>query len=733
MPPTDRAAAIRSALLAPERIAIIGASDDPSKTSARPLQYLRRAGFAGRVYPVNPRSATVLGEPAWPSVEALPEVPDHAFILTTTEAACDAVEACSRLGVGAVTVLAGGFSEEGPEGAERQRRLQSIADAAGMLLLGPNSLGLVNPGRRLVLTANAAFAELDMPTGRTFVGSHSGSMLGALVSRGKARGIGFAGMVSVGSEAALSVGEICAATVGDPGIDSYLLFLESIRHGAWLRRFALEAARAGKPVVVYKLGRSEAGAALALSHTGAMAGEDAVADAFLRDCGFARVETFEAVFETPALLHRVPRPADLARRPRIGVVTTTGGGAAMVVDQLGVRGIDVAQPTDETFARLATRGVQVNPGLILDLTLAGTRYGVMRATIDTLLQAPEFDAVIAVAGSSARFQPQLAVKPIADADTDRGGNRKPLIAFLTPEAPEALRLLAEAGVPCFRTPEACADAIAAVASRRSCRPIDADEALTGRGTMQSAAGDRAHAGSRRMLDELAAYRLLSEFGLPSAPAVAVPIPSSEGGAQSLSAESLGPVKFPVAAKVLSPAIAHKTDVGGVVLGIADMQSLDEALHRIGREVRARSPGIPIESVLVQTMTRGVGEVLLGYRVDAEAGPIVMLAAGGIFAELYRDRSIRLAPVDLDTARAMIAEVRALVALAGFRGRPAGDLDALAGAIVALSRLAHRPAVVEAEINPLIVHEAGAGVTAVDAVAWVDGAASSTDRSTPARS
>ncbi|HQP65678.1 MAG TPA: acetate--CoA ligase family protein [Quisquiliibacterium sp.] len=704
----QRAQRIRGALLRPASIALVGASDDPGKTSGRPLPYLRRAGYTGRIYPVNPRNATVMGERAWPSLASLPEVPEHAFILTTTQAACDAVAECAALGVQAATVLAAGFAETGDAGRARQAQLAEVAREAGLLLLGPSSLGIIHADAHLVLTANAAFAEPELPRGATFVASHSGSMLGALVSRGKARGIGFAGMVSVGNEADLSVGEICLATVDDPAIDSYLLFLETVRHGDWLMRFARAAARAGKPVVVYKLGRSEAGAELAQSHTGAMAGEDAVADAFLRDCGFARVETFEAVFETPALLRQLARGARPRHVPRVGVVTTTGGGAAMVVDQLGVRGIDVVPATEATHARLVAAGVDVHPGRILDLTLAGTRYEVMRATLQTMLEAPEFDAVIAVAGSSARFQPDRAVRPVIDAERDNRALGKPVIAFLAPEAPEALVHLATAGVPCFRTPEACADAIAAAFGRRDFRDAPRLPVV---------------ATHRRMLDELHAYDTIARLGIRHAPAVAVALPGGDdaGVVEGAGAAPSG-LAYPVAVKVLSAAIAHKSDVGGVVLGVSGADALASALAGIARAVRAQVPDVPVERALVQTMVAGVGEVLIGYRIDPEVGPLVMLAAGGVLAEVYRDRSLRLAPVDLAGARAMIGEVRAMAALRGFRGRPAGDLDALAEAIVRLSGIAQRPelGVVEAEINPLIVHRAGEGVTAVDAVVWIAG-------------
>jgi acyl-CoA synthetase (NDP forming) len=274
---------LAQALLAPKSVAIIGASDDLSKTAARPLQFLRRSGYEGRVYPINQNREMVLGERAWPSLASLPEVPDHAFIVTPTDHVIEAVGECGRLGVRVATILATGFSEGGAEGHRRVEQLQDMSNATGLRILGPSSIGVVDLRSKFLLTANAAFAEPNLPVGGTFVASHSGSLLGALMSRGKARSVGFAGLVSVGNEVDLSLGEICSATLNDPAISGYVLFLESMRHAKHLRAFAIEAARRNKPVVAYKLGRSTQAAELALSHTGALAGEDDVAEAFLTD------------------------------------------------------------------------------------------------------------------------------------------------------------------------------------------------------------------------------------------------------------------------------------------------------------------------------------------------------------------------------------------------------------------------------------------------------------------
>src|ERR1044072_5925949 len=309
MTPPDRAA-LRQALLSPRSVALIGQSDDAAKTTGRPLRFLRTMGYRGTVYPINPRRETVLGERAWKSVSALPEPPEHAYILLPTEAVIDAVAECGRAGVKIATILAAGFAETGAEGTAREHRLREVARETGIRVIGPSSLGVVNLREGVMLTANAAVAEPDTPVGSIFVGSHSATMIGALMSRGKAKGVGFAGLVSVGNEVDLTVGDICLSTLDDPDIDGYLLFPKTLRNPAALRKFALGAADRAKPVVAYKLGRSSAARELAVTHTGALAGEDDVAGAFLADCGIARGESPEGLLEAMALGRRPPvRPA----------------------------------------------------------------------------------------------------------------------------------------------------------------------------------------------------------------------------------------------------------------------------------------------------------------------------------------------------------------------------------------------------------------------------------------
>jgi acyl-CoA synthetase (NDP forming) len=730
---SNSAASLAQYLLAPRSVAIVGQSDDAGKTAGRPLKYLRQAGYAGKIYPINPRRDRVLGEKAWPSVMSLPEAPEHAYVVTGTDAAVAAVAECGEIGVKVATVLADGFAEYGAEGAAREAKLREIAAKTGIRIVGPSSLGVVDLRTKAMLTANPTFDEPNLPSGRIFAASHSGSMIGSLFSRGGARGVRFAALVSVGNEVDLSLGEICESTLGDPGIDGYMLFLETMRHAGALRRFALKAAAAGKPILAYKLGRSAAARELAVSHTGALAGEDDVADAFLAECGIARVTTLDGLIEGMQLMTRVPIAPRANARKAVGVVTTTAGGATMVVDPLGLRGLSVEAPSPETLRRIHTAtGISVKPARLVDLTVAGARYDAMKATLDIMLAAPEFDFVLAAVGSSARAQPETTVRPIIES----AGAGKPLAAFLVPDAPQALAMLAQAGVPGFRTPEACADAIAAALSRRMPRQIEKvasplpprSEAQwwggVGRGGTSAApqdsppprraaladppdrfAGGGLAASRPCILDELEAAALLDRLGIARAPSVALDADGEDAPAL--------PFPYPVAVKVLSSAIAHKTDVGGVVLNVKDGTALIAAKQRIRAAIAERLPGARIDRVLAQQMVSGLGEVLIGYRIDRDVGPLVLVAAGGVLTEIERDRSLRLAPVDLATAHEMIAEVRGLKAFSGYRGRPKGDLDALAHAIVALSQLAGDPAIAEAEINPLIIRTDG--VVAVDAL------------------
>jgi acyl-CoA synthetase (NDP forming) len=654
---------LADALFAPRSVALVGASGDAAKNTARPQRFLSKFGFAGRVLPVNPGRDEILGAKAFRTVSDVDGPVDHAFIMVGDVEG--ALEDCGRKGVPVATVFTDGFADAGAEGAARQKKLAARARELGVRLVGPNSMGVINVTGRCPITVNAILEGEVPPAGATSIVSQSGTMLGTVMSRGAARGFGFSKLVSVGNESDLGVGEIVELLAADPQTGTILLFLETIRDAGRLAAGARAAYAAGKPVVAYKLGRSKLGGRLAQSHTGALAGEDAALDAYFRDCGILRVDLLETLLEIgPMLAGR--RPADLDRGPRVGVVTTTGGGAASVVDRLGLHGIETASPDPRAP--------------IIDLTM-GKKAATYGAVVEELLAFPDCDGVLAVVGSSAQFHPEHAVQPIIRAKK----NAKPLGVFMTPHAERSLALLAEAGIAAFRTPEACADAFRAYFAWRAPRPAPAQAPFTWPPGLPT----------RGRLNEHEALQLFEAAGLPAVARAVVQGPDFAHG-----------LAYPVAVKILSADVAHKSDVGGVVLGVA----------REDFDAQARALGNKSRELLVQSMERGLGEAIVGYRDDPVVGPLVMVGAGGILAELYNDVALGLAPVDEAGAREMLARVKGFAALRGYRGLPRGDLEALARAVAAMSRLALLPGrpVREAEANPVIV-KAG-GVVAVDALA-----------------
>jgi len=679
-------ATLAQALFHPRAVALVGASGDAGKNTARPQRFMRKHGYTGRIVPINPGRSEILGEAAYQTLADAPGEIDHAFIMVPAAQVATVLEHCAARGVPLATIYSDGFAETGPEGAEKERRLIEHARQLGVRVIGPNSIGLANVNNGAIITVNAVFEMDALPRGGASVVSQSGTMIGTLISRGAARGLGFSKLVSVGNESDVGVGEIVEVLADDPDTTVILLFLETIRDAERLALAARRAHAAGKAVVAYKLGRSALGEALAKSHTGALAGSDAAVDAFFRRNGIVRVDMLETLVEIVPLLSGRTPPL-LKRQPRVAVVTTTGGGAASVVDRLGTLGMSTLTPDDALIASLNGQGVAIRRAPIIDLTLAATsdKY---RAVLEALLAHPDCDAALAVVGSSAQFHPELAVKPIVG--VARGA--KPLAAFLAPNAENSLRLLAGAGVPAFRTPEGCADALSAYFSWQA--PSDAPET-----PVPVRPVDLPHSGA---LDEAQALALFDALGVPT---VARAVARAPQFAHAL--------PYPVAAKVLSRDILHKTEVGGVALGIADREAFDARIASLLDTVRSAAPAARIEGVLVQSMTKGLAEAIVGYRHDALIGPVVLVGMGGQLAEIYRDTALECAPVSEEQALAMIGRVKGFALLSGYRNLPRGDLRALARTVAAVSRLALLPGqpVAEAEINPLMV--LGDGVVAVD--------------------
>ncbi|MGZ5122619.1 MAG: acetate--CoA ligase family protein [Burkholderiales bacterium] len=676
------------ALFEPRSVALVGASGDARKNTSRPQRYLRKHGYTGRIIPINPGRDEIFGEKAYPDVKSVREPIDHAFIMVPTDAVQTAIEQCVAKGVPVATIYSDGFAETGSEGRRKQERILEIARAGGVRVIGPNCIGLMSTDPGCAISVNAVLEMAEIKVGPLAIVSQSGSMLGGLLSRGLGRGVGFSKLISVGNESDLSVGEFSDLLVDDPHTQTILLFMETIRDADKLAHAARRAYAAGKRVIVYKLGRSEVGQDLAASHTGAMAGSDEMADAFFRAHGIVRVDTLENLFELPALLAD-QKPA---KRHRVAVMTTTGGGAASVVDRLGTLGVEVVGPTDEVVSRLAEKKIKISKARLTDLTLAGAKKEIYSAVLNILLASEHCDLVLAVAGSSAQFQPQVAIEPLIEAE--RHG--KPLASFAAPHAEASLKLLADAGIAGFRTPESCADAIRAW--RDWVAPVEQPAADTKR--LEAARTLLRDAGSQ--LDEFRSGRVFESLGVPRAATEVIASPEQQAR-----------VPYPVVAKILSPDILHKTDAGGVVLNIGDAEALQSAALDIVTRVRSKHPQAKIEGILVQRMEKGLAELILGYKRDPQVGPVVVLGIGGVLAEIYHDFAVRLAPVSVEGAASMIDEVKGLAVIRGYRGMPRGDLAALARAVSAFSQIAFIDSVAEAEINPLMVKREGEGVVAVD--------------------
>ncbi|MDP1538090.1 MAG: acetate--CoA ligase family protein [Burkholderiales bacterium] len=677
------------AVFDPRSIALIGASGDDKKNTSRPQRYLRRHGYTGRIIPVNPGRDEIFGDKAYPDVTAIPDEVDHAFVMVPAKAVPAALEQCVAKQIPVVTVYSDGFAETGAEGRIKQQQLNDIIRGSNTRLIGPNCIGLMSTQTHLALSVNAVLEKLEITPGGLAIVSQSGSMMGGLMSRGLGRGVGFSKLISVGNEADLGVGELAGLLVDDPHTDAILLFMETVRDASYLADAARRAYAVNKPVIVYKLGRSAVGQDLAASHTGAMAGTDEAIDAFFKAHAMLRVDTLETLFELPALVQGRKPP----KRHRVAAMTTTGGGAACVVDRIGTYGVDVVGPTDALIAKLAQKNISINKSRITDLTLAGAKKEIYGGVLNALLASDHCDLVLAVAGSSAQFQPQIAVEPLLEAD--RGG--KALAVFLAPQAEASLKLLASAGVAGFRTPEACADAIRAWREWTPPAEIPAPDVQC-----TAAAGKLLQAAPGKQLNEQQACAVFGALGVPQAQTAVM-----------ADANAKVDIGYPVVAKILSPDIAHKTDAGGVVLSIADAAALKQAATDIFTRVRAKHPQAKLNGILVQRMERGLAEVIVGYKRDPQVGPLVVIGIGGVLAEIYKDFAMRLAPVTPETALQMIEEVKGLAVIRGYRGMTRGDCAALAQAVAAFSQLAAFDDIAEAEINPLIVRREGEGVVAVD--------------------
>ncbi|BAM92027.1 CoA-binding domain protein [Bradyrhizobium oligotrophicum S58] len=683
-------------LIRPHSVAVIGASADPSKTSGRPVSFLQKHGFSGEIYPVNPKVERIGELACYPDIGALPRVPDVGIVLLGAERAHLAVRELSARGAAAAIVVASGYTETGEEGAKRQKQLLEAAGA--MRILGPNTIGLVNLTDNIVLSASGALAMDHFPAGPIGLVSQSGGILGALLSRAAARGIGLSKLVSTSNEADLELSDFIEFLAADEATKVIALYVEAIRHPDRFREAVGKARRAGKPVVAFKIGRSEAGAKAAVSHTGALAGSDRMYDALFRQLGVIRAKTFEDLLDIPTALATGRKLGGT----RVAILTSTGGAGTIVSDSLGVAGFETPAPDAGTAAELASlqsgshANLDRNP---VDLTLAGLHPDVLRGAIRALLASPTYDALTIIAGSSAVGSPALLADAVHDC---LPMSDKPIIAYVSPHAPNVGAVLTARGVPAYTSAESCTSALTGLLLASQCSQGNAAAVA------QAIEIGGVPPGS---LDEAQAKALFARFGIP---AVNERIVETSAEAEAAARELGGKVVL----KILSGEITHKSDVGGVAVNLT-ADTIGARLTAMATEVETATDRRP-HRFLVQEMISGGTELILGMHRDA-LGTAILLGMGGVTAELFKDTTMRLLPpqggLGRDEALSMLHELITWPLLDGFRGRPKADVEALVSTIVAFSLMAAQlgQRLIEAEINPVFVLPVGQGVRAADGV------------------
>lgn len=688
------------AVFAPRSIAVVGASTDPTKTGGRPVHLLRKHGFAGAIYPVNPAAEVVQGLAAYPDLDALPEVPDLVLVAVPGAAAVATLESAAARGAGAAIVLSAGFTEAGPQGIALQARVTEIARDSGMRIIGPNCLGTVSVRSRAIGTFSVAL-EQEMPLdGGISIVSQSGNVGSAALRMLADCGAGAARFIATGNEADVQVADAIAWLATDPETTVILCCMETCRDGARLTGALDLAARAGKPVIALKIGTSEAGQKAALSHTGGLAGSDRVFDAVFARYGAVRVRSLEELVEVGAAVEAVGQRR-VGSAPSAAMIAASGGFGVMMADAAAAHGIGVHPLGGAAQARISASlplAATANP---VDATAQmSASPEILESLVDAVL-TDDANTTACLMLALGMGIPRLrrvftaALSAVAARHPD-----KTLVACLSGPA-EAIADLRKLGIACFPTIDSAMRGLAALGRIERFR---AEPPLA----IIAEPGQPLNPGVFR--NEATAKAALAAAGLSFAPEVTVTSADAAGAA----ATDFG---VPVAMKILSPDIQHKSDIGGVALNVRGAADARAAFTRLTTAAALNAPGARVDGVLVSPMTTGGTELILGTLADPVFGPVVMVGLGGIFAEIFEDTALRLAPVSEAEALAMLRELRAFPLLDGARGRAVADLDAAAAAIAALSRFAARHAadIAEIDINPMLVRARGQGAVALDAL------------------
>jgi acetyltransferase len=690
-------------LFKPRSVAVIGASRDPNKVGHAILKNIIESGYKGRVYPVNPKADSVLGLTAYKSVLDIPDEVDLAVIVIPAQNVLDVMEECGRKSVKFAIVISAGFKEIGGEGIKREKKLVEIARKYGIRVVGPNCLGIID----MHTPINATFGPQPQRKGGIAFISQSGAMLTAILDWSSKVGIGFSNIVSLGNKADLNEIDFVEYLGENPETKVILLYLESISDG---RRFiqVTSAVSRKKPIVLLKGGVTEAGARAALSHTGAMAGGVTALKAAMKKAGVILVSSLSELFDIAIAFANQPIP----QGGRVGIVTNAGGGGVVTSDLAILRGLKLASLSPSTIdvlrKSLPPMAAIYNPVDVLGDARAD-RY---RVAIETLLRDPNVDALITILTPQAVTEPEETAKVIIE--MSRLYIEKPILSvFIGGEKVEkAVKLLIDNGIPVYDMPEKAVAALSGMVMYRELREYLAKiaESIEVYDVDKSTALSiirKALQENRRVLLESEAKDLVKSYGIPVAP---TKLARNEEEAVEI-ANSMG---YPVVLKIASPDITHKSDVGGVVMNIRSDEEVREAFRTIIINVRRYAPNASIYGVVVQKMVPKGREVIIGTTKDPIFGHIIMFGLGGVYTELFKDVSFRLAPLSLYEAKEMVMETKAYTLLKGFRGEPPADIPSVINTLIRVSKLVTDvPQIVEMDINPLFVYEEGVGALAVD--------------------
>ena len=679
-------------ILKPRSIAVVGASRQNDTIAWQILDNLVRSGFTGPIYPVNPNAEHIHSIKSYHDVADIPGPVDLAVIVVRKQFVLEVVEACGRKGVKGLVIITAGFAEIGGDGVERERQLLEIVRRYGMRMVGPNCMGVLNTDPAISMLAT--FSPAMPPAGPVAIVSQSGAMGQSILDYAAELGIGISQFVSVGNKPDVSGNDLLEYWGAESGVRAILMYLESFGNP---RRFAAIARTLTKkkPIFVVKAGRTAAGARAASSHTAALAGTDLAADVLMQQCGVIRAQTVEELFDYAMAFPRLPLP----RGNRVAIVSNAGGPAIILTDACETSGLEVPELTAETQAAIrhlvAEEAAVRNP---VDL-IASAKADVYGAVVALVLQDPNVDAVIA------SFIPPLGIqaRDVALAIRDAAATRKeiPVIAVMLGRngVPAGLKELVDAGIPGYVFPESAVRALAALNRYRHW--IERPEGTVEQFPVNRAAADAilaaVRAAGRTRLREGESLALLEAYGIATAPWQVVATADEAAAA----AQALG---YPVVLKVMHDRIEHKSDVGGVIVALADQAAVREGFAKLLRDVKSHT-GFDPEGVLVQRMIQGGRETIVGSTRDQKAGPLLMFGLGGIFVEVMKDVVFRVHPVtDVDAAE-MVRTIRGYPLLEGVRGAAPADLKALEEVIRRVSQLVgEQEAIEEMDINPLAAFE-----------------------------